>query len=801
MLKNFIKITLRNLYKEKMYATINISGLSLGLACCIIIGLFLHSEFTYDRHNLKHKQIFRIVTEINNSGRTDSFPLVSPVLGPMLARDYAEIQAYVRFRSLRDTYFYHGNDAFFVKNVTMADKNVFDVFTHKIIYGDPDKALSDPYSAAVSQSFVKKFLGDTNPIGKIITTNEKDYKITLVFADLPENSHYKYNVLLSYGRDPDLLSDEKQLSMALLRPSVITYLLMPEGYQAESFQEIFGPFYKRYMEKSEKKIGFSSRTWLEPLADIHLNSNLQGDQPTGNKLYIYGLSAVALFILFVACVNYMNLATARSIKRGLEVGMRKVLGSTRTQLIAQFIGESIFFALIALILGLFLVELVFGFTPINELLVKKDLISFLGEPVLLFWIFGLGIAVGLLSGIYPALYLSSILPISALTGTGRTGRHGFRIRQALVLLQFIISISVISATILMAIQMHYIASKPLGLSKENQVIVSLRGADLIEKVPILKAELLKDSRILSSSVCNTIPGRPIGLVGLRVENNNGEMEQQGVSSLDVGEDFIKTMGIELVSGKDFSRDSLEVLVNEAMVKKMGWEEPLGKRVMAQRVVGVVKDFHFQSFRQNIEPLMIEPIQDDFSNMPPAARPGVIQILVIHISGEEIAKTLNYIEKVFTEIDPKHPFFYEFLDDIFIYELYMSDRNNMKLIGIFSGICILISCLGLFGLAAFTTEQRTKEIGVRKVLGASTFQIIVMLSRGILLIVLAASVVASLIAWFAIDEWLAGFAYHAGINPLVFVLSAAIAMAVAFGTVALQSFKTAQENPVKALRYE
>jgi putative ABC transport system permease protein len=821
MLTNYIKITLRNLYKEKMYALINVSGLSLGIACCIILGLFLHSELTYDQHHLKHKRIFRVVTEASRDGILRRSARTTEVLGPLMARDYPEIETYVRFLYLGNTLLRHEDDAFYWENVCFADESVFEVFTHEYIYGDPKMALSDPVSIAVSESFARKYFGDANPIGKTITNNDGfDYKITLVFADLPENTHLKYDVLvlIPSNRVNTSLDDGTVIDKLKMSPRWYTYLLMPEGYQAKSFQGIWESFFNRYIKEITRNDW--RKTYLEPLTDIHLKSDLSRDRPKGDKFLVYGLLMVGAFILIVACINYVNLSTARSMKRGREVGVRKVLGATRIQLITQFLGESVFFSLIALVIGIVLVETALTFTPINDLLGKQELIDFFSEPALLLWMLALSLVIGLISGLYPAFYHSSILPISALTGRSHVGKKGFRLRQLLVLVQFIISIGVIAATILMAIQMRFVNNIDLGFNKENRVITNLIGADLIEKVPTLKTELLSDSRILGVSLAYQMPGGEITdqYAGLEiagytfpVEGNDGLMERATLNLMQVDEDFIEVIGAKIKLGRDFSkRLSTDVerscLVNEATVKMMGWVEPLGKRIgesggyYGGRVVGVVEDFNFRSLHQRVEPLVMYLIRDDFSALSPSTRAVILRQMALNVSGREMAETLNYIEDVFAEFDPTYPFEYELLDHK-LDELYSSERRLMTLTGIFSGICIFISCLGLFGLAAFTTEQRTKEIGIRKVLGATTFQIIVMLSRSILLIVLVASIIASVAAYLAIDEWLAGFAYHAGINPLVFVFSAAFAMAVAFGTVALQSFRTAQANPVEALRYE
>lgn len=796
------------MYREKTYAFINISGLSLGIACCIILGLLLRSELTYDRHNLKHDRIFRIVGEMDYRGVIETWATSPEAWGPLLARDYPEAEGYVRFRSKGRTLLRHEDKSAYWESIYLADDQVLDIFDHDIIYGDPETALSDPYSMAVSESFAKKYFGDENPIGKIIADGSEKNKITLVFADLPENSHLRYDALLSYNR---LNHDAAQLEQtAAAGASVFTYLLMPKGYQADSFQDIWGPFFDRYLEKEYGNKNYTINAWLEPLADIHLKSKVNYDLPRGNSLHLYAFAAVAIFILMIACINYMNLATARSMKRGREVGIRKVMGATRAQLIARFLGESAFFTLIALLIGIILVKAAFIFTPVNDLLGKHRLMDFSYEPVLLLWIAGLSLVTGLISGIYPALYLSSVQPITALKDRNPSGKQGFPMRQTLVFIQFSISIAVIASTILMAVQMHYINSKPLGFKKENRVIIPLRGADLIEKYPVLKQELLKDSRILDAAKTIHLQGKDIWQMDVSMENNDGVMEErQLVRWMGIGDDFIKVMGMELAAGREYSGElktdtRAGVLVNETMVKKMGWKEPVGKHIQRsgkpRRIIGVVKDFNFLSLHQQVEPLFIVLNNINYANIPPDKRAGSSNILIVNISGDDIPGTLKYIRKLFAKFDPGHSFEYEFLDDI-LDKPYVSERRLMKLTGIFSGICILISCLGLFGLAAFNTEQRTKEIGVRKVLGATTLQIIVMLSRSILLIVLMASIAASPVAWFAIDEWLTEFAYHAGINPLVFVLAAALTMAVAFGTVALQSFKTAQANPVKALRYE
>lgn len=807
MLSNFFRVTLRTLYKEKIYAGINIFGLSLAIACCIILGLYLWSELTYDRHHIKHKQIFRVVNEFDINNKLDTFAVTSQSLGPLLKGDFPEVRDFVRFRGAgEDRLFRHENESFYWNRVYYADENVFDIFTHDIIYGDPKTALEDPSSMAVCKSFAVKFFGDQNPIGKTIKDDSNSYKITLVFADLPDNSHLKYNVLFSYNYLPD--SDNATARrQRLFLVSEYTYLLMPENFDVQSFKDISDTFYDRHMADTAKTLNATWRCWIQPLADIHFHSDVGYDEPTGNKLYVYGFTAVAIFILLVACINYMNLATARAAKRAKEVGMRKILGSGRTRLVVQFLGEAIFFSIIALVFGIVIVKLAFNLTAINDLLDKPLTLDLINEPFLLLSMLAFSLIVGLMSGIYPAFYLSSILPLSALAAGIKAGKGKIRLREILVLLQFIITVSVIACAIIMTLQIHYVANKPLGFNKENRLVITLRGADLIEKMPTIRTELFKNSSILGITTSSQMIGQTTPINVANIDNNDGVLEETSLKHMMVGDEYLKVMGMELLEGRDFTKKLLtdvgsSFVVNETMVKKMGWDEPLGKRIQlggGGRVIGVVKDFHFASLHSQVEPFAMHR-NFDTSNIPEQQRPQVQRFLILHISGEEIFKTLGFLEENFSGFDPRHPFKYEFLDDA-LNKLYLSEQRLMKLIGIFAGVCILISCLGLFGLSAFTTEQRSKEIAIRKVLGASTIQIITMLARNILLLVLGGAVIASLIAYYTMDEWLTGFAYRTDIEPWVFPMSAVLAALVAFITIALQSFKTAQSNPVDALRYE
>lgn len=822
MFSNYLKITLRNLYREKLYALINIFGLTMGIVCCLLLSLYVMGELSYDRHNSKADRIYRIVNEYSFSGNATPAALSSQALGQLLLMDNPDrMEAYTRFQrpggSEDGTVFRHDLDTYYWDNVYLVDINVFDVFDHDVIYGNPDGALDDGLSLAVSETFARTYFGDANPVGEIVSTDTADYSINLVFADLPDTSHLKYDVLISRNRIGTLPNNEAQLQQMLGSLNGYTYVLMSEGFAASEFDRILANFQTDRIEAMARQFGltdFSARFWAQPLIDIHLDSiPLEFELPRGNVFYIYSFSAVAIFILVIACINYINLATARSMKRSREVGMRKVLGAQRSQLIGQFLGESLFFVLLSMVISLGVVYLLLSNQLLGDLLGQEIYAIRLFTPTLLGVLFGGTLVLGVLSGLYPAFYLSSVPPAVALSGDSqiRSSTSG-RLRQVLVFLQFAISIGIIASTLLMSNQMRYVSGLDLGFNKENKILVPLRGADLIESVPVLRNEMAMSPGIISISETQNLPGGQMGLAALNMENNNGVMELQSVNAMAVGEDFLATIGVDLVEGRDFSQRFLtdigqSMLVNETLVRRMGWQQAIGKRVesaggpgMTGRVIGVVKDFHYASLYQEVGPLIMLAPPRDFSTASAENRALVTSTLVLNVSGQNLSQTLSFIREVMQRFDPSHPFEFSFLDDT-LNELYTSEQNVLRLISIFASICIFVSCLGLFGLASFTTERRTKEIGIRKVLGASSTQIIALLAKSIIGLIAIAAVVASIISFLIINQWLNTFAYREAINPAVFLFATIMAVVVAVFTVALQSYKTVRQNPIRALRHE
>jgi putative ABC transport system permease protein len=803
MTNSEIKAAVRTFYREKLYALINLSGLALAIACSLVLGLYLKSELTYDRHHLRHREIFRVVNEFDESGSAKTFAETSHALGPLLKQNYPEVKDYVRFvlaaNSHNEILIRSDDKDLYWTDIYYVTANVFDVFTHKIIFGDPKTALKDNSSAAVSETFAKRYFGNVNPIGKTIRIDEFQEiprKITLVFRDLPENTHLKYDVLLNEMSSPRLARAIS--TQQLFGIEDFTYLVMPENYNVRNFKTISDSFFARFMGQRARTLKSSWRCWLQPLVDIHLYSDVGYDLPTGNRYYIYGFSTVAVFILLVACINYVNLAIARAARRSKEIGMRKILGVPKITLISRFLGEAVLFSLIATVFGIAIVEIVLKLAPISGLLGKPLAFTLAEEPLVFLAATGLSLLVGILSGLYPAIYLSSIPPLSALTGGFGKRRGLFQLREMLVLTQFTVSVIVIACTLIMAMQMRYISKKPLGFQKENRVIVTLYG-DGAGKYQLIKNELLKNSSILGVTSSTWKLGDFISTNVAQVESEAGAMVPFGMNWNQVEDNYLEVMNMQMASGRDFSKKLLtdigsNFVVNEALVKSMGWKDPIGKRIdfgnTRGKVIGVIKDFHFRSLHSKVDPIALFLI----------TQPGLRLTVTVNISETNVPLTLKFLQDKFAELTPRYPFKYVFLDDS-LHKLYLSEERLMKMTGIFSGICIFISCLGLFGLASFTTEQRSKEIGIRKVLGATASQIVMMLAQKTLWLVIAGSIVASIVAYYAIDEWLTHFAYRIGIHPWVFVISSVLVIVVAYITIAIQSFKTAQSNPSIMLRYE
>jgi putative ABC transport system permease protein len=815
MIVNYIIFAIRLFRRDKFHSILNIIGLSTGLACSIIILLYLQNELTYDRYHEKAGRIYRIGTNVITSGQPVKFAGASPALGPRLKEEYPEIEASVRIVPLPEILFNFGEKTFYEENIAFADPSFFYVFDHKFIHGDPKRCLKDPGNIVLTESLARKYFGHDDPIGNFIKVeNEHLAEVTGVIEDLPRNSHLPLHGLISFSTIAEIYPDQNFLDWPMFELAGYTYLLVDKTFTLQKFSPKFPAFYDKYITEDAKFYKQVFEPILQKLTDIHYGTSIRGDYPLGNKVYIYAFFSVGILILALACINYINFATVQSAVRAKEIGVKKALGANRRTLILQTYTESLLSAFAALIIAFALVELIIHLPPFNELLNVELQHELINNPLLIVGSIALFIIIGILSGIYPAFYLSSIPPANALSGNLRPGKQGLFIRRSLVALQFIISITVVVVTLLMNDQINFMRNKDLGFKKENVVSIRLRDEDVIKSVPAIREELLKNPDIISVTTGNNRPGKPsTGLY--RFEGQNG-MEEHNFWVFWVDYEYLKTLGLELMAGRAFDKTypadrDKAVIVNEKLVEIMGWHKPLGKRIMQgvpddlpeaktdrlrfwahadfdAKVIGVVRDFNFHSLHNEIRPMMMRMQQKTAGS------------LIVRFKGESILKTMAFLEKKWKEINIHRPLIHSFLDEE-LDGLYKADQQQNKLIRVFSYICILISCLGLLALTSFSSARRTKEIAIRKAHGASAVQIVVLLFKEIVYLVVVASIIAIPISLKLIYMWLQNFAYKTDINIPIFLITAIAALAIAFLTASYHYIKVASANPVDSLRYE
>ncbi len=799
----------RSAWRERSYAAINLAGLALGFACCLVLGMFVYRELTFDRHFANHERIYRVAWDFTTGGRTYELATLPRAVMPLLAADNPQIEYYVRFTdaSLQGGLrLRHGDRVLNWRRTFFADASVFRVLSHRILAGDPVTALTAASTVAISATMARAYFGDTDPLGQYLRTDAgENWKVTLVFDDLPPNTHLRYDAL--FASMSPMLRDAGDVTAlrAQLRggAEAMTFALMRPGYDAADWRRTNDDFMRRYLRDMSGPPDSTQRVWLQKLDQIHYGPALGGDQPTGNPTYLYGCLAVALLILAVAAINYTNLAGARALRRARSVAIRKILGARGSRLLLECLGEAVLYALVACALALAITEVAIRFTPITELLggqVQFDLSSdrgLLGIALLS------AVVVGLIAGIWPAIYLSSWMPVAAFASRGGGAASGTRLREVLVLLQFVMAVGVVAAALVMNSQMQYVASTPLGFQRENQVLVTIRGLDNFARIPALTQELKQHPQVQAVSQTENPPGHFLSAVTAGT-NQKGEPFSMKYSTTAIDAEFVPALGLKLAEGKNLDpqhRSGRELLVNEAFVRQSGWGDgTIGSGFMDGRIVGVLRDFHFTSLRDPIEPLLLDTISDDPRRVPESRRSLVQRTLIIRVSGRDFDGTIRHIGDVMRRFDPATPFEYSLLDEG-MRKLYETEQRMLALIAIFATLCIFIAALGLFGLASFATERRSREIAIRKVMGASVWQVVWLLARRVLVLIGIGGLIAAVAAWLLMDQWLAGFAYHVQINPLLLALSILLAAGVALGTVALQSLRTARADPADTLRYE
>jgi len=798
MIQSYVKIALRNLVKHRAYSFINIFGLAVGLACCILILLFVQDELSYDRHYANADRIYRLTEFFDMGIREERYPSIPFPVAPAMRAAFPEVESIVRFWK---TYKHKplirfGEKEFYEDRFFFADSTVFEVFSHQFVRGDPRTALRTPRSVVLTETMARKYFGESDPIGKVLTFDERlQFQIDGVIKDLPSGTHFHYDFIAS------LLAMEEVFTLTGIPTGWMrswywnpcyTYFLLPENVSADNLESRFPGFIETHFPENLRGSGIAFG--LQPLTDIHLYSNLDEEpEPVSDVGYVYVFSVVALFVLLIACVNFMNLATARSALRAKEVGLRKVLGAYRTQLVRQFLGESLLLSALAALVAMVVVELAL---PIFNSLTGKELSTdYFASPTLAGLLLLITLVVGLLAGSYPAFVLSRFNPVDAWKGAGRRGPAGVSLRKLLVVSQFTVSIILIIGTVVVLQQMGYIREKKLGFERDQIIFFSLRGTTLKQEHQAFKQALLSNPDILGAAAVSDVPSRPVQVYPFRVE---GIDERLDLPALFIDPDFLPSMGIDLAEGRNFapysSVDSLDAwIVNEAAVRKFGWTEPLGKGFQfgdgrRGQIVGIVKDFHFASLRQPVNPLVIK------------MNPFWYEFMVVRVRQGAISPTISFLEETWARFVPERPLVHFFLDED-LDMLYRAEDRLGKVFSSFALLAIVIACLGLFGLAAFTSEQRTKEIGIRKVLGATEQGIVLLFSRDFIKLVLVANLIAWPIAYFVMSRWLEDFAYRIDLSWTVFLAAGAGALLITVVTVSYQAIKAALANPVEALKYE
>jgi len=820
---NNITLALRVLLKDKFYSLLNILGLAVGLAVAIIIFLYVKSDLSFDKQHEKHAQIYRLESNFRIGPKEDKYALASSFLPQFMMAEYPEIQNYTRLRSGGKILFRSDDNQVYEDDLYFADSSMFNVFTHEFIYGDPQTALDEARSIVMTQSMAKKYFGDANPMGEILKTDQNQFEVTGVIKDLPENVHLKFEGLLSYATLeaalPPLNAQQKQ--GALWSVSDFVYLEFPKNYDITVLQGKFPDFYEKHMAPIAKLISLdgSFKPDFTALADIHFTSTSQFDLATGNRNYTYAFTAIGIFILLLACINYANLASARAASRSKEVGVRKSLGSTRGSLITQFLAESMMVSLLSMVLAYGLAALLTNGIGLSSILGRELVFAPFADMTLLFGSLAITLLIGFASGMYPAFYLSAISTVKALKGAAKSGRASMNMRKAMVAFQFFISIGVIISTLLMKDQIQFLNDKDLGFNKDNVVIVPIQDTAVNNRIDAIKNALQQNPGVVGvtdavavggdTNLGNNLLGATKSLV--KVETADSLTVDDTFPVIFVGDDYVETMQLTMAEGRNFdvnqkSDETQSVLVNETMVAKMGWNDPIGRTMSLpfpgaaqQKVIGVVQDFNAFSLHQEVEPTIIFHRKVS----PFLAQQGGFSSFHIHINGDALRPTMDFIEQTFRELDPRHPFEYRFLDTR-AEELYRDDTRQSKLTGILSYICIFISCLGLLGLASFSTSQRIKEIGVRKVLGASISQLVYLIFRDVLMLIIIGFIISIPVSYFVINQWLQEFAYQMPLGQMLLlaaIISGVLAILVSFLTVSYHSLKAASQNPVRALRYE
>ena len=801
MFKNHITVAIRTLLRHKVYSFVNISGLAVGIACCMLIMLFVQDELSYDKFHKNADQIHRVLWNARYGDNEWTMPYVSVPISETLKERYPEVTYSTRLR--RGSQIIRRESNYVIeKNFYFTEGSFFDIFTVPFIAGDPATALNAPNAVILTEQSAQRYFPNRDPMGQPLELNDgKSLQVTGVVKAFPPQSHFHFDFLAPLKTLPIIERRKSDWGSA----TVYTYLMLKDGASTSELQTKFTAYVREHiLSNRSSQPGDYTNYLIQPLTDIHLYSNLRYEiTANSNIMYIYIFSLIAIFVLILACINFVNLSTARSSTRAREVGVRKVLGSHRSQLIRQFFSESTICVAFSSLLAIGMCEL--GLPLLNNLANKHLTMGSLIAPHVFIGLFALIIVVGLLAGMYPALYLSSFWPVTALQGYIPSGKT--YLRNGLVVLQFCISIGLLVGTLVVRNQLHFAQNKHLGFDKEHVLI--LQGIPIPRNltsprqamtfVMTFRNQFETLPQVATASFNTGVPGRAFDSVRFMPEQP-ANYEETSLTYTLVDEKYVEALNIEIVEGRNFAptehaTDVSAFLVNQSAVKALGWQTALGKKLKTNNfgkfegtIIGVVSDFHIGSLKQEIKPLVLPYLR----RMP--------MYLAIRLHPGNVAEAISAVEETWKKLAPNQPFNYTFLDQDYA-RLYNREQQMSHVFQIFSGLAILIACLGLFGLAAFTTQQRTKEIGIRKILGASISGIVCLLSKDLLKLVLIANLIAWPIAYYAMNQWLQSFAYRIDLGIGTFILSGLIALLIALLTVSYQAIKAARANPIEALRYE
>ncbi|MEQ9425872.1 MAG: ABC transporter permease [Cyclobacteriaceae bacterium] len=808
MLQSNITMAFRNLLKYKFYSGLNISGLALGLASCIFILIWVTDELSYDKFYENSERIYRVSSDLKFLDNKYDMAVTPAPMAEAFKMEFPEIIESGRLRNRGGVTFKKGDRLIDQDGVLYADNSILRIFSFEILHGDREKALLEPNTLVITESVAVKFFDESNPVGKSMESlGGKQFRIDAVIKDTPENSHFHPKMFISNEGDP------QSKDGIWLSNNYFTYFLLDENNDPTALQAKFESVYPKYFGPQLEQFvgagwdamiqsGSHVNYFLVGLEDIHLYSHQDIEiEPNGDIQYVYMFGAIGLFILIIACINFMNISTARATIRGKEVGVRKVLGSMRSQLIAQFLTESVLFSFLALIIA---VILTYTLTPFFENLTGKVVINpFFNQNQLWMPLIAGTFVIGLIAGIYPAFVLSGFKPVKVMKGQLRSGKSASVIRGVLVVFQFAMSIILIVGTVVVYKQLNFVQNKNLGFDKDG-VIVLNSTATLGTKIQSFKEELLANPQIESVSVSGYLPtGEWRSDTAFQPEGASSDEDIVGIQVWGVDHDYVKTMGMEIVAGRDFSEDmvsdSTAVIMNMTAIKRFGYEEnPIDKKIKPLgsfqgtgqtelTIIGVIDDFHYDSMHDNIGPLMIYLKSDP-------------SVMAIRFNGENVKNVVAEIESKWSEFNPNHPLDYDFMDRQYAAK-YEAEERLGTIFTVFGVFAILIACLGLFGLSSFTAEQRRKELGIRKVLGASVSNLLGLLFQGYTKLLVISIVLGLPIAYYLMNQWLQDFAYHTEIGIGLLVVSAFVAMVIAWLTVSFQSLRAARVNPADNLRYE